>query len=569
MSYDGITMAAVCHELQTKLAGARVDKIVQPRPLEIILHLRTRHANFMLVCSADSQIPRIHLTSIKPENPASAPAFCMLLRKHLSGARLLSVEQSGLERILLFHFRSFDDFGEETKKTLICEIMGKHSNIILTMPRNDEPFILGAVKNITEEMSRYRTVLPGEPYYPPPVQDKLELFSVTEETLAEKLAELPELPVERMLMSAVFGLGPVTAKEITQRVAGIDNPHPLEISRALTVELLELAAQVKSGSYQPCIMHKPGSKPLFSPILLTDLPSTDLELYTSVNECLDSFFNEQLRTRRENELRRQLLQVAAGAAARVQKKKVLQEKERKEMEEADRYRIWGELLTASLHQLHTGMQEASVIDYYSTDQQKIQIPLNPAYSPQENVQRYFKKYRKLKEGEKILRERLQETLEELSYLESLITSIEHADLESLLEIHEEMESAGLIRTRKNRKRAPDPTSLPLHFVSVDGIDIYVGKNNRQNDRLTLRDASPTDTWLHTKDIPGAHVIVKSNNPPDETLAEAARLAVRYSKAAASSNVPVDYTLVRHVRKPKGAKPGMVIYDHQRTLYITV
>lgn len=238
------------------------------------------------------------------------------------------------------------------------------------------------------------------------------------------------------------------------------------------------------------------------------------------------------------------------------------------MEGADRYRIWGEMLTAAIHLAKPGMKEVDVPDYYSEEQKTIRIPLNPAYPPQVNAQRYFKKYRKLKDGAKILSRRLQETTDELSYLESLLISLEHADYEALPEIREEMESVGYLRTSRAKKKTDDPVSSPLHFLSPDGIDILVGKNNRQNDRLSLRDAGPNDTWLHTKDIPGSHVVIKHADPPESTLVYAARLAVRYSKASASQNVPVDYTHIRHVRKPKGAKPGMVIYTHQRTLYVT-
>lgn len=568
MSYDGITMAAVCHEAQKYLVGARVEKIVQPKSLEIIIHMRTRERTFHLLCSADSQLPRVHFTEQKPENPATAPAFCMLLRKHLNGARFLSVEQNGLERVLSFHFRSYDDFGQETKKTLICEVMGKHSNLILTMPREDGPYILGSIKTVTEEMSRHRAVYPGEPYILPPAQDKLGLFTLTEEALAQKLVELASLPSQRILVSAVLGLGPETASEITYRASGGDQAHPLEMVRSLTVELRKLARDISDGHYQPCRAHLPGEKPVISPILLTSVPPAYLTGYSSVNECLDSYFSELLLRRREAELRQQLSQAVKNVLSRTKKKQQLQEKELMEMEGADRYRIWGEMLTANIHLLRPGIKEASVPNYYVEDQAAITIPLNPALPPQENAQRYFKKYRKLKDGAKILAGRHRETIDELNYLESLLNATEHADLEALLEIREEMELAGVIRARKEKKKPTDTASSPLHFVSADGIDIFVGKNNRQNDRLTLRDAAPNDTWLHTKDIPGAHVIVKSATPPDTTLLEAARLAARYSKASGSANVPVDYTLARHVRKPKGAKPGMVIYDHHHTVYVT-
>ncbi len=568
MSVDGITLAAVCQELAKELPGAKVEKIVQPRPLEIILHLRSRHKSFQLLCSADSALPRIHLTESKPENPPAPPAFCMLLRKHLIGARFLSVEQTGLERILSLHFGGYDDFGNEIKKTLQCEVMGKHSNIILTIPRDAGTYILGSIKIVIEEMSRHRAVRPGELYILPPIQNKLDLFTLAEERLAEKLTELLEQPVEKILVSAIMGLGPDLAREITYRASNGDNAHPLEINRSLTMELLKLAEIITRGNFTPCLAQSPGSRPFFSPVFITSLPPEFITSYPSVNQGLDLFFDRQLRNRRETELKQQLLQTVSSAISRTEKKQQLQERDLSEMAEADRYQVWGEMLTASIHLLHSGAKEASVPDYYSTMQAEIRIPLNPALSPQGNIHRYFKKYRKLKDGEKILSLRLSETVEELIYLESLLSALKHATLEDLSEIREEMEQSGLIRERKTKKKVVATISTPLQLISADGITIYIGKNNRQNDRLTLRDASPHDTWLHAKDLPGAHVIIKSADPPESTLLEAARLAVRYSKAASSANVPVDYTLVRHVRKPKGAKPGMVIYDHHRTVYVT-
>ncbi|MCW3490910.1 Rqc2 family fibronectin-binding protein [Dethiobacter alkaliphilus] len=568
MSYDGITMAAVCSELSKKLDGARIDKISQPQALEITLHLRTRENSYLLTCSADSSFPRIHLATHKPDNPPVAPPFCMLLRKHLSGARLLSVEQVGLERILVLTFRSYDDFGNQAKKSLICEIMGKHSNLILTMPHEGGPQILGAAKIVTEAMSRHRAVMPGEPYIEPPQQDKLDLFSLTEEALAEKLINLDEMPPERAVVSSVMGVGMETAREIAYRAAGGEAAHPVEMARALTVELRNLAQELQNNKTQCCIARPPGKKPFFAPLMLKRVPADYLTCYPSVNEGLDVFFQERRHSRREQVLKSRLLQVAKSAVSRAEKKKRLQEAELIEMAGADRYRIFGELLTASIHLIPSGSKIAEVPNYYAENQEPMSIPLDPALSAQANAQRYFKKYRKLKDGEKILKGRLEETTNELAYLESLLTTIEHADLEALLEIREEMEATGLIQVQQEKKKRADTQASPLHFVSVDGIDIYVGRNNKQNDRLTLKDASGGHIWLHTKDIPGAHVVIKHTNPPETTLVEAARLAARFSRASASANVPVDYTQVKHVRKPKGAKPGMVIYDHHQTLFVT-
>ncbi len=568
MSYDGITMAAVCHELNERLTGARVEKIYQPGKLEIYIHLRTKESSFVLLCCADARLARVHLTSMSSENPASAPSFCMLLRKHLGGARLIGAEQSGLDRVLTLTFRGHDDFGTQTKKQLICEIMGKHSNLILTASDTEKTQILGSAKIISSDMSRHRTVAPGEIYTMPPSQLKLDLHGISEEELALALAAYEKNPAQA-LVAAVSGLGMEVSRELLYRASGGDNVHPLEIVRPLTIELRSLGESLQHGTLEPCIARsEDGRIHIFAPILLTQFPRDWLSAFPSVNEALDSYYSSVINLKKESELKNRLLQVVSGRFARADRKRRLQQRELGEMKGADRFRVFGEILTANFSQVRQGASEAILPNFYAPAMDSISIPLDPAKSVQANAQRYFKKYRKLKDGEKILLRRLQETKKELAYLDSLLASLEYADLESLREIQAEMEQTGLLRAAREKKVKTAAVSVPLHFVSTDGIDIYVGRNNSQNDRLTLKSALPEDTWLHVKDIPGAHVIVKSAEPPEETLIEAARLAVRYSRAAASSNVPVDYTHARYVRKPKGAKPGMVIYTNHRTLYVT-
>ncbi len=568
MSYDGITMAAVCRELNEKLTGARVEKIYQPGSLEIYFHLRTKESSFVLLCCADARLARVHLTSTSSENPAAAPSFCMLLRKHLGGARFISAGQSGLDRVLTLTFRGHDDFGTQTKKQLICEIMGKHSNLILTASDNENTRILGSAKIISHAMSRHRTVMPGEIYILPPAQLKLDLQGIKEEELALALAACEKTPAQA-LVATVTGLGMEVSRELLYRASGGDNLHPLEIVRPLTIELRNLGESLQHGTLDPCIARsRDGRIHTFAPILLTQFPPDWLSTFPSVNETLDSYYTLVINLKKESELKNRLLQVVSGRFARADRKRRLQQRELREMKGADRFRVFGEILTANFSQVRQGASEAVLPNFYTPAMDSISIPLDPAISVQANAQRYFKKYRKLKDGEKILLRRLQETKKELAYLDSLLASLEYADLESLREIQAEMEQAGILRAAREKKQKTAAVSVPLHFVSTDGIDIYVGRNNSQNDRLTLKSALPEDTWLHVKDIPGAHVIVKGAEPSEETLIEAARLAVRYSRAAASSNVPVDYTHARYVRKPKGAKPGMVIYTNHRTLYVT-
>ncbi|NLZ92784.1 MAG: fibronectin/fibrinogen-binding protein, partial [Firmicutes bacterium] len=544
-------------------------KIYQPRKLEIILHLRKHTAYYSLICSADPRLARVHLTNDKPDNPAVPPAFCMLLRKHLTGARLLSLQQEGLERILTFVFSSYDEFGNSVTKSLICEVMGKHSNIILTIPTLDnEPQILGSIKQVTATMSRYRTILPGEIYYPPPPQEKINIFNFSEEELATALLNTTEQAPVSSLVQTVMGIGKELAKVLIQRAADGEYCHPLTVIRPMAAELHKLATAVDSNQLQPCLYKTAANKLSFSLLIPPQASLAELTLFQSVNDCLAAYYHALLNAHEVAALKQQLLQSVNNMLARAVKKLKKQMRELQEMEGADKYRLWGEMLTASLHHLRPGMTKASVPNYYTDSREKITVPLDPACSPQENAQRYFKKYRKLRDGKKYLVDRKAAAEKEIAYLESLLVAIQHADMSALWEIREEMEKAGLIRKKTIKKQAKTYSSQPLHFVSPDNIDIYVGKNNRQNDQLTLRAASPTDIWLHVKNHPGAHVIIRDSNPPAKTILYAAELAAFYSKLSTSANVPVDYTQVRYVKKPKGAKPGMVVYDHHHTVYVT-
>ena len=570
MSYDGITMAAVCGELNKNLIGARVEKVYQPRKLEIYIHLRNRENNFILLCSADARQARVHLAKTKQDNPAAPPSFCMLLRKHLIGAKLVSVKQVGLDRILILTFHNSKDMVLEPHKYLICEIMGKHSNLILAAPTEKEQWqILGSIKNVPSSMSRYREVLPGEIYRYPPAHPKMSPNEVTEERLAAAICSIQESSPEHMLVALIMGPGLDMARELVFRASGGEPLHPLEIVRGLTIELSWLSDILREESFSPCIAKPDMETSLFSPIPLKRFHPDTLSFFPSVNEALDVYYTMISLQHEEKELKLNLTQSLNNTLSRIIKKRTLQEKDIRSISDADRFRLYGEMLTAHLHSLKRTADFVEVINYYSSTQETLRIPIDMSCSIQENAKKYFKKYRKLKDSSVIKHRRLKETIQEIKYLESIQAALTYADLENLYEIRNEMELGGIIKKTKIQKEKPRVVFSPRHHVSSDGIDIYIGKNNRQNDLLTLKTAAPDDIWMHTKDIPGSHVIIKSSDPPDQTLLEAAQFAVRYSKGAASSNVPVDYTHVRHVRKVKGAKPGMVIYDHHHTLYVTL
>jgi predicted ribosome quality control (RQC) complex YloA/Tae2 family protein len=567
VTYDGITMAAVCRELVQLGLGARVEKIYQPGQQEILLHLRKSEHRFVLLCSAHPRLSRVHLTKVRQDNPAAPPPFCMLLRKHLGGAKLLQVSQDDLERVLILSFAATDDWGQEAGKKLICEIMGKHSNLILTTAgAPGEERILGGSRAITARMSRHRTVLPGELYCPPPAQHKLSLHTLDEDELMGRLSG--DGPPDLLLVNAIMGIGPETARELLFRAAGPEVVHPLELVRSLTSSLRQLPDILRDGNYTPCIARSPDGKIFACSVLrLSRFPGSWLTIYPSANEMLDTYYSQAINILKEQQLQQRLAAAARAALARAEKKQRFQEKELLETTEADRYRLYAELLTANFHLLQTGQKEAPVNNFYSPTQETILIPLDHSISPKENARRYFKKYRKLKDGAAVIRQQLETTVQEVYYLESVLAALCYADLDSLAEIQEEMEQAGLLPAPPARKQC-QASSSPLCFVSADGIEILVGKNNRQNDLLTLKIAKGSDTWLHVKSYPGAHVVIRSSDPPEQTLLEAAKLAVRFSKVSGAGKTAVDYTLVKHVHKPKGARPGMAVYTNHTTILVT-
>jgi len=455
MAFDGATMYLVRRELQELLTEARVEKIMQPDKLTIILQLRKNYTSHQLLLSADPRLARIHLHQGKTENPPVPPAFCMLLRKHLAGARLLSVEQEGLERVMTFVFQAYDEFGIPAEKKLICEIMGKHSNLILAKAGpKQQATVLGSIKAVNEEMSRYRVVLPGAPYYPPPAQHKLDLFTVDEEQLAEAFAGMENVSPGQALVRAVLGIGKDLAAEIVSRCCPQGAEHPLEIVRPLAITLREVAARLASGRITPSVTCRPGERPqlyLLSPATADDPAAAG---FSSINAALAAYYDLLAMQEEETALRRQLLQLVRSEISCTEKKLKLQEAELQEMENADRYRIFGELLTAGLHLLKTGMDKAEVPNYYDEAASSIVIPLEPSLSPQENAQRYFKKYRKLRDGRQILERRVHETREDLAYLESLLVAATHADLPGLLEIREKWSRRGSYKKKIEKKRPP-------------------------------------------------------------------------------------------------------------------
>lgn len=576
MALDAITLRAVIKELQPLLIGGKIDKISQPEQDELIFTVRKNRVNHRLLISASSSNARIHLLDdLKKENPLHAPMFLMLLRKHLGNATVLSFDQRGNERIVEIVTEGYDELRILKKKLLIVELMGKHSNIILLDPEDRK--IIDSIKRVSLNVSSIREVLPGLTYSYPPTKDKVNPLHNLNQDNFTSLFQTATSQVYQFFYQFYEGLSPTIGKELCSR-SGID---PSELAKSLSSTKIErlwgsferLMDSVSQHRYSPCIATE--SKPYrivdFSAVHLTQYEENNLLLLSSANEACRQYYELKDKTER-------IHQKTASLRKRVQTRldmlKHKTEKQNGELSSSlalDKDRHYGELLTSYVYLMKKGMKEITVEDFYN-ENRPLTIPLDINKTPSENIQRYFKRYQKSKNRIQELTVQIAHSNEEIEYLENVLFSISQLEnLSDIKEIQEELYTEGYIRrpTEKKPKKI-DLQSKPMEFVSTDGTLIYVGKNNMQNDRLTLELSSPHDIWLHTKDIHGSHVIVKSklSDVSKKTLEEAAQLAAFYSKARYSAQVPVDYTERKHVKKPNGAKPGMVIYEKNSTLYVT-
>jgi len=580
MAFDGIFLAAIREEL-ADLIGSRVDRIFQPEKETIILHLRKcRETKKLLLCSFADQA-RVHLTSTIFTNPPSPPLFCMVLRKHLEGSTLISVVQPALERVLKLQFNTIDELGRLTTRVVVTEIMGKHSNIILLNPDGE---IVDATRRYTHAVSRHREVLPGRPYVPPPVQDKADPGKLDDEAFISSLLDSSlNTPLERLLVEKLAGTGPEAAREILYR-AGIPTKTTLDICgiyelNRLWQALKEVLAATSPSTWQPVVVTGKDQKPLaFAALELHQYQGLPREYFASPSAACDRFFSARREAQLLEGLRLSLEHVLQRELKRCHKKEGLQAATVAEAAGAEAWRLAGELIAANIYRLEKGQDAFTTQNFYDPEGRPVNIELDPALTPAENARVYFNRYSKAKNAAHLAREQLEKTHEEIAYLESIAQALAMATTrDDLVEIQRELRRAGYLPEirekqqpgKKTKQKEAPQRSLPLEFVSPDGFKILVGKNNRQNDWLTLRQAVDRDLWFHARDIPGSHVIIKTNGQevPAATLEMAARLAARYSSARQSSRVAVDYTLVKHVRKPAGARPGRVIYEHQRTVYV--
>lgn len=567
MPMDGLTLGFATREMNAILPGGRIDRITQPEKDTIVLLVRAGAANHRLLLCASLNNARCHFTNLTFPNPLEPPMFCMLLRKQILSGRILSIQQMHGDRVIHVDIDTVNELGDHVLRRLVLEIMGRHSNLMLL---DEDGRILEAARHVSADMSRVRQIQPGLPYLPPPAQDKIAPEDADAENLLAKLEAQGDVPLQKALAASVSGLSNPAAKELAYRVlpAGCDRADNLPETAARLAELLHRLPQMAD----PRVLEDEQGEPadIFPfPYLSRDLNRQ--KPYPTVSQALERYFGARDQQDRINQKSASMVKLLKGQIERCEKKLAQQEEDLSSAARMDEYRIMGEIINANLWQLKKGQTEATLPNFYDENGGSMTIPLDNQLTPVQNAQRYFKKYQKARTTREIAAEQKEKTLQELDYLEGTLLDVGKCIGESELEeIRQDLMRAGYIRKGVNRRQQKAlPKSKPYHYRSTDGIDIYVGKNAAQNDRLT-GDARPNETWLHAKDMPGSHVIIrKEGEIPRQTLLEAAILAAWYSKGQNSSGVPIDYTLRRYVKKPGGAAPGMVIYTNQRTLFMTV
>ena len=567
MAFDGIVVADLVHELKEQLTGGRIAKIAQPESDELLLTIKTPAGQRRLILSADASLPLVYLTEENKPSPITAPNFCMLLRKHIGGGRITDIWQPKLERIIHFTIEHLDEMGDLCRKDLIVEIMGKHSNIIFC---TEDGMIIDSIKHISAQMSSVREVLPGRQYFIPDTLHKADPLSAAFEDFRSLLSEKP-MPLAKAVYTSFTGISPVTAEEICH-LAGLDSGIPAreysgDVLFHLYTQFGIYFSAVKEGRFSPAVYYEGREPKEFSALPLTHLSGYARQEFSSISEVIKTYYSTRSQITRIRQKSADLRHVVQTALDRNRKKYDLQIRQLKDTEDRDKYRVYGELINTYGYNLPEGEKRLEALNYYTNEM--VSIPLDPAKTPQENAQRYFNKYNKQKRTFEALSRFCQETKDDITYLESIQTSLDIALTESdLSEIKEELASSGYIKRRQTRKKEKIRNE-PLHYISSDGFHMYVGKNNLQNDRLTFDFASGNDWWFHAKQAPGSHVIVKAEDRelPDATFEEAGRLAAYYSSMRGSEKVEIDYVQKKQIRKPKGAKPGFVVYYTNYSLVI--
>ena len=567
MAIDAICLQAVAGELRPQLLGLRVDKVQQPARDQVVLLFRGKR----LLLNAGAGAPRLQLTEILRDNPAEPPMFCMLLRKHLSGARVAGLTQPPLERLVKIEFDASDELGRAGRRTLVLEAMGRRSNLILL---DGEGRVIDSLRRVDADMSAARQVLPGLFYQPPASTGRLPFLEETEAGFAARFAAAAaEKTLDAFLLDQYFGLSPLMARELAFQAAGdvdarvfqMGGPGPLW--RAFE----GFQDRVREERFTPVCLLRDG-KPLdFACVPVGQYGgAAECVAYPSFSALLDAFYEAREKQERARQRGADLLRAASTARDRLRRKLALQEKEYAATQDRDKLRIQGDLITANLYRMERGQSRLECENYYEAGA-PTSIPLDPLLTPQQNAAKYYKRYAKAKTAEKYLREQMDLARRDLEYLESVLAEIAQAETEAdYLDIRAELREAGFLKKQGRGKKEKSRPAAPWEFCTSSGLRVLAGRNNRQNDKLTLKDADRRDLWLHTQKIHGSHVILRcaGRTPSEEDIAEAAMVAAWFSQARESGNVPVDYTEVRNVKKPAGGRPGMVIYTTCRTVNVT-
>ena len=565
MPFDGLTLGLVARELDGALTGGRINKILQPERDEIILTIRNGGQNHQLLLSATANCARAHLTTTKKNNPLEPPALCMLMRKHITGGRITGIRVLESDRILEIEVEHFDELGDRSRKRILCEFMGKHSNLIFI---GADGVIIDSARRVNEQISSVRVVLPGTKYHMPPPHGKLPYDSVKGDSLYAAISGMNG-PLHRLIAQNVSGLSVQTARELAFRAVGNEDAHSSQVDLRAACESIARNLTLIFDQISPAILYDEDDRPVdVVAFPYTGRAALRSERYPTISQAMDAFYRSRDLSERIRQKSASLHRTIKKNIERCQRKLSLQHEALQGSRRMEEYRLKGELLTANLHLARKGQDQVDVPNYYEEGMPLLRIELDPKLSPGQNAQRYFKLYQKARNAQTLASEQIEKTTAELDYLEGQLDNLEKCREEAeLFELRAELERYGYVKANHNRRQMKQlPPSRPMRFLSPAGRVILVGKNNLQNDRLTAT-AHPNEVWLHAKDMPGSHVIIVDEEPDEETLLYAARLAALYSKGRGSSRVPVDYTLRRYVRKPNGAKPGFVIYTNQHTLTV--
>lgn len=558
MAFDGITISALVAEFNDKLLNGRLYKIAQTESDELLLTIKNGKNQYRLLISANASLPLIYLTDKNKPAPLTAPNFCMLLRKHINNGRIISITQPGLERIVDFEIQHLDELGDIKTKHLIIELMGKHSNIIFV----NEGTILDSIKHVNSIMSSVRQVLPGKEYFIPHTSEKLNPLDVEKEVFFKTVFSKP-MPLSKAIYTSFTGISPTIAENICYE-GKFDSSMPANVlehgdQNIVWMYFYQLINKVKNCDFIPTIYEKNGKPEEYGVTILSTYSDCTTTSFESISTLLETYYSKKNLYTRMRQKSVDLRKIVTNALERDNKKYNIQLKQLKDTEKKDKFKEYGDLLTTYGYSIKEGSKEFETLNYYNGE--TVKITLDPTISPIENAKKYFNKYSKLKRTSEALETIIVETKNSIDYLESINVAIDMATTEDDLKaINEELVQTGFIKKKHTNKKAKN-NSKPLHFISSDGFDIYVGKNNIQNEHLTFKVATGNDWWFHSKSFPGSHVIVKCNNQelPDNTFEEAARLAAFYSKGSNQDKVEIDYIQKKHVKKVAGAMPGFVIY----------